>query len=477
MIPGTDNNTKKGHFDLPGRIITALGLSLGLLGVIYLATHPEPLPVWVLEGTIVAAPTACLAYGGHWITKRPSDRMDRWLAVAWTLGGAVITSAFVIGYVLSEQFGGAAVAEVGQLVLFGALGGALVGFLAVISTQFQSHIGNSVGFNRVFGFTVVKPQTVRRIGRTLLRGWVSGIVGLMTGVLFGRNVWITYLKRFKTTDGLVPFETHGVTLFLDPTDRGISRDLLTYGAREEVATKVIRQELNSLRSAVDGPITALDIGANRGYYAFQFADILGDYGTVFAVEPEPSNLVSLHRGIEANGFGNMTVDESAIGVEDGVQELQISTHSNSHTLDSDIPDSKKDDYRSSIEIPVWSISSFLANHGIEPGEVDFVKVDVEGFETAVVESMAPIFDSGGPGLLFVELHPHRVDIADLHDIVDRIETNGFEIVKASSSAASDLPTYHEIRAHLASDEGSHTVELIARKPSKVTLSTTDGPRA
>lgn len=455
------------HFDLPAQIVTALGVSLGLLGMVHLFFHPEPASIWAFEGLLITVPAITLAYGGHWIATRSPDRTDRWLAAVWTLSGAAITSAFVAGYIYSEKFSGSFIAEIEQLALFGALGGSLVAFLAVISIQYQHRHETFVRRDESPDSILPDVLTVHNVRlalRMLRERRFGGLAGLVTEVCCGRNLWLRYLDSFKTIDGLVPFETHGVTLFLDPTDEGISKDLLTFGKREQVATEVLRNETESLRSSVEGPMTALDIGANRGYYTFQLADILRDGDTVFAIEPEPNNVTSLRIGSKVNHLDNVLVEQSAIGAKDGTQELMVSTRSNSHTLNSNIPASKERNYESTIEVPVRSVESFLERHGLEPGDINLVKVDVEGFETAVIESMGILFDAGAPDLLFVELHPHRVDTDDLHEIVDTIEANGFEIVKASSSVADDLPTYRTVREHLVSDEGSHTVELIVRKP-------------
>jgi len=449
----------EGHFDLPAWIVTAIGLSLGSLGIVHLLYHPEPLTIWALEGLIVAVPAVTLTYGGHWTARRSSGRGERWIVAVWTLCGALITSGSAVGYVLSERLASSTVPEVEQLAVFGALSGSFVAFLVVASVYHYGRRRRAM----TDGGSVVTLYNLRVILGLLGRRRFGGVAGLLTQVALGRNLWMEYLRRFRATDGLVPFATHGVTLFLDPMDEGISRDLLTYGRREERATDVLRHETASLRSAVDGSITALDIGANRGYYSFQLADLLDDTDTVYAIEPEPNNVASLRRGTEANRFENVRIEQGAIGDEDGTQELLVSARSNSHTLNADRPASKEDGYHSSIEVPVWTVDSFLRRHGLAPDDVNVVKLDVEGFEPAVIESLEPVFRAGGPDLLFVELHPHRVATDTLHDIVDRIRTNGFEIVSASSGVADGLPTYRAIREHLDTDDSSHTVELIVRK--------------
>jgi SAM-dependent methyltransferase len=115
-------------------------LGLGLIGLAYLITHPEPPLIWSIEAILVIVPAALIVYGGYWIANHPLDRSARWIVAGWALGGALIADVFVAGYVLSEQFSGGLVTESGQLVLFGAFGGSLVSLFAAISTQYRYHV-------------------------------------------------------------------------------------------------------------------------------------------------------------------------------------------------------------------------------------------------------------------------------------------------------------------------------------------------
>jgi hypothetical protein len=128
------------HYDMPAWLVTALGVGLGVIGLLYVLTHPEPLSIWILEGILIIVPAAIIVYGGYWIATRPLDRVDRWIAAGWAFSGAVIALGLAIGYVLSEQLSGGLVTESGQLIVFGALGGSLIALLTVMSTQRRYHI-------------------------------------------------------------------------------------------------------------------------------------------------------------------------------------------------------------------------------------------------------------------------------------------------------------------------------------------------
>ena len=51
-------------------------------------------------------------------------------------------------------------------------------------------------------------------------------------------------------------------------------------------------------------MTAIDVGANFGYYTILLGALVGEGGHVFAVEPAPATAAMLRRSVELNGFQN-----------------------------------------------------------------------------------------------------------------------------------------------------------------------------
>lgn len=225
------------QYDTPAWIVTVLGLGLGLLGLAYLLTHPEPLAIWILEGVLVVVSSAIIVYGGYWIATHPLDRADRWIVAGWAIAGAVIADVFVAGYVLSEQFSGGLVTESAQLVLFGALGGSLVALLAVISVQHRYHVPDAAypgeGWEDVEGSGSSPGTTVRRelseivsripfskllivIRYRLLEFGAKGTIG-RTFVYFLFKYRYSYNRRRLSTRQTVPTMT-----YVDPTEIQLS---------------------------------------------------------------------------------------------------------------------------------------------------------------------------------------------------------------------------------------------------------------
>lgn len=291
-------------------------------------------------------------------------------------------------------------------------------------------------------------------------GRLPQAVGYGSQFLFGRSLYIDHLGTYLTTDD-IPVRVEGNTMFLSPSDPGISAELFHFGTREQRATAIMRSEFERIREKVDQP-TVLEIGANRGYYAFLAADLLGENARIIALEPDPENFEALNKGIDANGFGTISAIRCAVGDEDTTETLNIAETSNSHTLQS--VDKRDDKYTGeTVETPVSRISTLIEDRDLQPEDIDVVRMDVEGFESAVFRGMEELLNTDSELLVFVELHPHRVPADKLESIVTDLEAGGFEFVHASSSAQSSLDGFDAVRRHLQTPKGRHTVELIAKR--------------
>lgn len=135
-----------------------------------------------------------------------------------------------------------------------------------------------------------------------------------------------------------------------------------------------------LRTALVPGAVVVDVGANVGTVSALAAGLVGPSGRVLAIEPHPTTFGSLRRTIEANALTNVTCVEVACGSGSGT------------TLLTD--ERRKDDNNrvdalgaSRAGTSVWStrLDELLAAHGID--QIDLVKIDVEGYEGAVLRGL------------------------------------------------------------------------------------------
>jgi FkbM family methyltransferase len=160
-----------------------------------------------------------------------------------------------------------------------------------------------------------------------------------------------------------------------------------------------------------------DIGANIGYYLLLIEQVIGPRGRVLCVEPEPDNLEDLRRVIAANSFQNVEIVSAALGAEN--TEMQLSRGLNGRVVPSG----------GDLKVPLMRLDD-LWDRAMRD-RVDFLKIDVEGFEGEVLAGGEHIISEHRPRI-FLELHPTMMQgshtVASVYDTLlswygtpDRIE--------------------------------------------------------
>lgn len=116
----------------------------------------------------------------------------------------------------------------------------------------------------------------------------------------------------------------------------------------------------------------IDIGGNIGLTAV-LTGALSPNGRAFFFEPDPKNFVHLKRVIEANKFARFSPYNWAMGEADGVLRLnQAASSSHAATYE----------HTGIINVPMRSLDSWAEEAGLV--RLDFLKIDVEGYERSVL---------------------------------------------------------------------------------------------
>lgn len=145
-----------------------------------------------------------------------------------------------------------------------------------------------------------------------------------------------------------------------------------------------------LQKLLQPGMTVVDVGANIGYYLLLAVQSIGAAGRVICIEPSSENLPELRRNIEINGFANVQLHAVALGDREGETGL--------HTgINSGIADCESGPYR----VPLRRLDQVVTER------VDFLKIDVEGYEGQVLAGAEALLATHKP-TLFLELHPHIV---------------------------------------------------------------------
>jgi len=181
-------------------------------------------------------------------------------------------------------------------------------------------------------------------------------------------------------------EINGINFCLD-LNQVIDSSLYFSGTFEEPEEKIIE-------SVLKPGMTALDIGANFGYHTFRMAHLVSPGGTVYAFEPTSWAFEKLIKNAELNASLN-NIRFFKIGLGDtNIDNTSISFQS-SYRLDAQRSDSIE-------RISIAKLDSVVETHEIR--QIDFVKMDVDGYEFKVISGALQSLKRFQPSVL-LEISP------------------------------------------------------------------------
>jgi FkbM family methyltransferase len=132
----------------------------------------------------------------------------------------------------------------------------------------------------------------------------------------------------------------------------------------------------------------VDVGAHVGFHSLLARHLVGPGGLVVAVEPQPYNAGKLLANWRANGFVNLHLVVGAAGAEDGILVLCEQEPSDRSLLS--VGGHGKNEGQK-FEVQLRRMDGILSTLGI--ARTRMVKVDVEGYELAVLQGLGHRLDS------------------------------------------------------------------------------------
>ena len=156
--------------------------------------------------------------------------------------------------------------------------------------------------------------------------------------------------------------------------------------------------------------TAIDIGANLGYYTRPLSAIVGDEGRVYAIEPVPVIFDVLKRNVA--GCNNVTLLNYALGSEERTIEMandSVAAAGYFGTGRNFVSDGELSGKAIKFSAEMRRGSRLFAD--LE--RVDFIKCDIEGYERVVIPEMRAIIERHHPTVLIETDGDTRQEIIDM----------------------------------------------------------------
>ena len=156
-------------------------------------------------------------------------------------------------------------------------------------------------------------------------------------------------------------------------------------------------ECELLQRIVNKDSICLDIGANVGTYTLYLAHLAKH---VYAFEPHPENFKQLQENTKL--LGNVTVSNTALSNTTGHKTLfTCPTDNGMHRL----YESKWCEGGEKIRVPVSMVDIIFQDL---KDKINFVKIDVEGYEYNVINGMMRILSQYKP-IIMMEWHPPTLE--------------------------------------------------------------------
>ena len=204
---------------------------------------------------------------------------------------------------------------------------------------------------------------------------------------------------------------HGQDFQVDEAD---SLGLLASGGIFEPA------ETSLCRDVVRPGQRVLDVGANIGYYTVLLAQLVGESGSVVAVEPDPDNALLLQKNCRAAlAQGVVRIHQAAMGQASGQAELFRAPDSGGmHRLYSSVCCGND---TTSVQV--------LKGDDLGLAPLDFLKIDIEGYEPAALDGLEETMATSPNLSILCEFSPLSLWEAGFvpQDFIRRMLGRGFGI--------------------------------------------------
>ena len=230
-----------------------------------------------------------------------------------------------------------------------------------------------------------------------------------------RQIYRKFLKRYGLHE---QFKTEMVGDFL-----------VTYEPSTDIGGKLYmgemfeKDELTIASQYIKRDSTILDIGANIGLHALGFSAMAND-GLVIAFEPQPKTFRTLEKNIIQNGVKNIIPLNLAIAQAPKIAEFYVMADD----AYSSLIDTGRKKLTETIKVLCASVDGVLADV-----KVDFVKIDVEGLELNVLQSMSDQIQKHQP-VIFCEIYKGNINSNNPHDTINFLRDFGYKVNRVIDGA-------------------------------------------
>lgn len=209
-----------------------------------------------------------------------------------------------------------------------------------------------------------------------------------------------WVRRFVGDAGGYVWTELASGRLLCPMDDHIGRSVVYMGDLD-------RKVSWACRKLVRAGDTVLDVGANIGVLSLFLSDLVGPRGCVHAFEPNPRTYALLLRSISANPRRNIRAHGVALGEAESELTLSIPQGNAGGASLAGLAGQTID---SAVRVPVVPLDIWAQRMAVR--KVDFMKMDVEGFEPQALRGGLEFLRAARPRAIVFEHNDTRIPCAE-----------------------------------------------------------------
>jgi FkbM family methyltransferase len=248
------------------------------------------------------------------------------------------------------------------------------------------------------------------------------------------------------------FRFGGTTIYPQGRPKVVHVDMPDFSllvlANEDVGRQIAllknyeHRDSSYLSSLIRETDVCFDVGSNLGFYTLLMAS-RAHRGEVHAFDPIKLNCDLLNCSVALNGFGNITVNNFALGSAPGEAMFSVSTDGAYSSLlpTGRMPESQK------IKVRIDTLSEYV--NRTPQQRIDVMKMDVEGAEELVLDGGATIFQRADirPRVVMLELYeetmvPYGTTIRSMVEKMAGFGYTPYYVEKAGTPAPFGPPAYN-----------------------------------
>lgn len=230
------------------------------------------------------------------------------------------------------------------------------------------------------------------------------------------RIFLEALKRCRHRPNSLPVKLRDGRKFIINLETGMQDQVYFVGEFEKLLTEITRGLIS------EGDV-CIDVGANFGWYTSLMMLHGGKNGEVHAFEPVPRTFRELTDNyVLAGSPANVHLNNLALGDREDV--VQIHTFEGLASGYASLAVKGENAVATSTDCRMITLDSYLDENHV--GNVDFVKVDIEGAELGMLKGAERLFNQEVPPIFLMEMAVAQTSNFgyEPNDLIDLIAARG-----------------------------------------------------